>query len=277
MARDAADIVAARRRLTLRAEQAFGAKAVLGNFDAPPRAAQEPAASSAKSAVEAAPPANLFGVEEKAGVAPPAAPFTSEPLPPAERSERLRVLDETQVKGCTKCPLHETRTQTVFGEGDPAARLVFIGEGPGQNEDETGRPFVGRAGDLLNKMIVAMGLRREDVFIANVVKCRPPNNRQPTAAETAACTPYLVEQMETIRPKVIVTLGLPASQFMLGSKLPMAKLRGQWHDWRAIKLMPTYHPAYLLRAYTTANRRKVWEDLQQVAQELGLTPPAGKG
>ena len=169
--------------------------------------------------------------------------------PPPDRATRIRLLtamDETEVTGCTRCPLHLGRTRTVFGEGDPEARLMFIGEGPGENEDLTGRPFVGRAGELLNRMIAGMGLTREQVFIANVVKCRPPQNRVPTVVEVATCTSYLHRQIEWIRPEVIVSLGLPATRHLLGSTLAMGKLRGRWHTWRGIRVMPTYHPAYRL-------------------------------
>jgi DNA polymerase len=153
---------------------------------------------------------------------------------------------------------------------------MFIGEGPGETEDQTGRPFVGRAGELLNKMIAGMGLRREDVYIANVVKCRPPNNRVPTALEVDTCTPYLHRQIEWIRPDVIVTLGLPATRHLLRTSLSMGQLRGRWSQWRGIKVMPTYHPAYLLRSYTEANRRTVWGDLRQVMAELGLERDSGR-
>ena len=190
-----------------------------------------------------------------------------------EKIEQLARLDADQVKGCTLCRLCETRTHTVFGEGDPDAKIFFIGEGPGENEDLQGRPFVGRAGDLLNKMIAGMGLRREQVFIANIVKCRPPDNRVPAPDEVETCTPYLVRQLEIIRPRVIVTLGLPAAKYMLQSRLTMGKLRGQWHNWRGIKLMPTFHPAYLLRSYTEENRAAVWSDLKQVMAEVGLPVP----
>jgi DNA polymerase len=190
-----------------------------------------------------------------------------------EKSEQLARLDADQVKGCTLCRLCETRTHTVFGEGDPDAKIFFIGEGPGENEDLQGRPFVGRAGDLLNKMIAGMGLRREQVFIANIVKCRPPDNRVPAPDEVETCTPYLVRQLEIIRPRVIVTLGLPAAKYMLQSRLTMGKMRGQWHNWRGIKLMPTFHPAYLLRSYTEENRAAVWSDLKQVMAEVGLRVP----
>jgi DNA polymerase len=200
-------------------------------------------------------------------------PFTTPPLPTAQKTVALRQLDDTQVKGCPKCRLSETRTHTVFGEGSPDARLMFIGEGPGENEDLAGRPFVGKAGQLLEKMINAMGLKREDVYICNIVKCRPPNNRQPAADETAACTPYLLEQVSIVRPQVIVTLGLPSSQFILRTKNSMSKLRGRWHSWRGIDVMPTYHPAYVLRQYTPQTREAVWSDLKLVLTQLGLPLP----
>lgn len=204
-------------------------------------------------------------------VAPERAAFTGPPLP---RDQKIRLLDElnqSQVATCTRCRLHEQRTHTVFGEGDPDAQIVFIGEGPGETEDQTGRPFVGRAGQKLDDMIAAMGLRRQQVYICNIVKCRPPGNRAPASDEVDTCTPVLVRQLEIIRPKVIVTLGLPATQFMLASKLSMGKLRGQWHDWRGIKLMPTFHPSYILRVYTLETRKAVWSDLQKVMAELGLS------
>lgn len=199
-------------------------------------------------------------------------PFVAPPLSVEEKRVRLEQMDTGEVRGCTSCRLCETRTRTVFGEGDPDARLMFIGEGPGENEDLSGRPFVGRAGELLEKQINAMGLKREQVFIANVVKCRPPENRTPLPDETAACTPYLMRQIEIIRPKVIVTLGLPATKFVLGDdKIAMGRARGHWHKWRGIAVRPTYHPAYLLRNYTPETRRLVWEDLQEVMAHLGLT------
>jgi DNA polymerase len=187
-----------------------------------------------------------------------------------EKQRALAELDAIQVKVCRLCRLCETRNNTVFGEGDADAKIFFIGEGPGETEDNTGRPFVGRAGELLDKMIAGMGLRREQVFIANIVKCRPPGNRVPAPDEVAACTPYLVRQLEIIRPRVIVTLGLPSAKYMLKVNQTMGHLRGVWHDWRGIKLMPTYHPAFLLRAYTPENRAAVWSDLKQVMAEVGL-------
>ena len=195
---------------------------------------------------------------------------TGEPLTLPQRISVLASLDTSHVKGCTKCRLSETRTNTVFGEGAPDASLMFIGEGPGQDEDETGHPFVGRSGQLLGKMIVAMGLTREQVYIVNIVKCRPPGNRTPASDEVAACVPYLLQQIETIRPRVIVTLGLPATQYLLATDRPMRDLRGVWHEWRGVKVMPTYHPSYVLRSYTPEVRGCVWGDLQRVMQELGL-------
>jgi DNA polymerase len=200
--------------------------------------------------------------------------FTAPPLETDEKRRRLIAMDENEVRGCTKCRLCEKRTHTVFGEGDVDAPIFFIGEGPGETEDQTGRPFVGRAGELLNKMIGGMGLKREQVYIANVVKCRPPNNRVPAPDEVATCTPYLERQLEIVRPRAIVTLGLPATQYMLQTKLSMGKLRGSWHEWRGIKLMPTYHPAYVLRNPTYETRAAVWSDLKQVLAQLGLPVPS---
>jgi DNA polymerase len=199
--------------------------------------------------------------------------FDAPVLSPEEKRARLLALDNNEVRGCTKCRLCETRTQTVFGEGDPDAKIFFIGEGPGENEDLTGRPFVGRAGEMLNKWIAAMGLKREQVMIANIVKCRPPGNRVPAPDEVATCTPYLQRQLEIVRPKVIVTLGLPAAKYMLQSNSTMGRLRGQWHEWRGIKLMPTFHPSYVLRTYTDEVRAAVWSDLRQVLVELGMPLP----
>lgn len=198
-------------------------------------------------------------------------------LPPDAKAEALEKIDVGEVRGCTKCQLSKSRTQTVFGEGSPDADLVFVGEAPGQEEDRTGRPFVGRAGQLLEKMITAMGLSRSDVFICNIIKCRPPNNRAPAVEEVDACWDYLVRQLQIIRPKVIVTLGNPATQTLLDTRTGITRLRGQWQKLpltdeglTGINVMPTYHPAYLLRQYTVENRRKVWEDLRKVMDALGL-------
>ncbi len=282
MSDDFTDRVLARARLAVRAEAAFGLKAVMAarsDFFAKPQAADAlPLAASQRNKPDPAPkPVTLFGevADAKGNVleTPNDQPFDAPPPPTAEKIRALKVLDDTEVKGCTRCDLSKTRQHTVFGEGSPDAKVFFVGEGPGANEDETGRPFVGRAGELLDKMIVAMGLSREQVYIANVVKCRPPGNRVPAAGEVEACTPYLVKQLNWIRPAAIVTLGLPATHFLLGGKLAMGKLRGRWHSWRGIKLMPTYHPAYVLRTPTKQVKGMVWSDLQMVMAEVGLTGP----
>ncbi|MCK4660234.1 MAG: uracil-DNA glycosylase [Phycisphaerae bacterium] len=196
------------------------------------------------------------------------------------KSERLRLLDEKQVKTCTKCALSQTRTNTVFGQGNPDARLVFVGEAPGFYEDRQGVVFVGRAGELLTRMIVAMGLTREQVYICNVLKCRPPNNRDPAPNEIAACSPYLFEQLSVIEPEVIVALGAPAAKTLLQTTQSIGRLRGQFHNFHcsgvegvgpATPLMPTYHPAYLLR--NQAQKAKVWSDLQAVMRQIGLPLP----
>ncbi len=160
-------------------------------------------------------------------------------------------------------------TNIVFGDGSPDAQLMFIGEAPGADEDASGIPFVGRAGKKLNEMITAMGLVRErDVYIANVLKVRPPNNRTPTPDEARGDGPFLVEQIEIIAPRVIVTLGKPAANFILENTNTMGSMRGEWHEFRGIPVMPTYHPAYLLRAYTPENRKKVWSDLQKALSKI---------
>ena len=163
---------------------------------------------------------------------------------------------------CRRCKLCEKRTNIVFGVGDPRARLMFVGEGPGADEDAQGEPFVGRAGQKLNEMIRAIGLDRKDVYIANVVKCRPPGNRDPEPDEVATCSPFLFRQIEAISPRVIVALGSPAAKTLLGTKVGITALRGNWGRFRGIPVMPTFHPAYLLRAYTMENRRLVFEDLK---------------
>jgi uracil-DNA glycosylase family 4 len=185
-------------------------------------------------------------------------------------TERLARLAAWTAK-CERCPLCETRTQVVFGVGRPDARLLIVGEAPGADEDAQGEPFVGRAGKKLNEIIGAMGLAREDVFICNILKCRPPKNRDPNPLETETCTPILEEQIATVRPEVMVTLGAPATKYMLGTTDPIGKLRGRFHYFGDIPLMPTYHPAYLLRSYTPENRKRVWDDMQLVMQQLGLS------
>ena len=173
---------------------------------------------------------------------------------------------------CTRCKLHSSgRTQIVFGVGNPNADLMFVGEGPGRDEDIQGIPFVGRAGKLLTKIIEAMGLKRDDVYIANVVKCRPPENRNPETDEIETCQPFLFKQIEIIKPKVIVCLGTFSAQLLLNTEEKISKLRGQLHDFRGTKLLPTYHPAFLLRS--PSMKRPVWEDMLKVIEILGLPKP----
>ena len=171
---------------------------------------------------------------------------------------------------CTRCRLHKTRNKIVFGVGNPKAELVFVGEGPGHDEDVQGEPFVGRAGKLLTQMIEAMSLRREDVYICNVVKCRPPENRLPEKDEIATCSPFLLRQLDAIQPKVICCLGACAAQTMLATAQGISKFRGEWFDFRGSKLIATYHPAYLLR--NPPAKSEVWKDLQKVMAVLGLQP-----
>ena len=221
------------------------------------------------------------------GISPPAAPsstpdlFSLEALASepgntfaegaVDRSSGLRAIRE-DLGECVRCRLSQGRKHIVFGTGDPDAQLMFVGEGPGADEDEQGLPFVGRAGQLLNNMIQAMGLERKQVYIANVVKCRPPGNRTPERDECDTCSPFLLRQIEVINPKVIVALGATAARTLLSTVESMAKLRGQWHDFHGTRLAVTYHPAYLLR--DPRQKKEAWKDLQMVMQYLGLTTPA---
>ncbi len=184
----------------------------------------------------------------------------------------LRIIRE-DLGDCTRCRLaKQGRKQIVFGVGNPHADLMFIGEAPGADEDIQGEPFVGRAGQLLNNMIKAMGLRREDVYIANIIKCRPPNNRTPERDECETCSPFLMRQIEAIKPKAIVALGAVAAKTLLAINAPMSEFRGHWYDFRGTKLAVTYHPAFLLR--DPRQKKEAWKDLQMVMQKLGLEPPA---
>jgi len=206
--------------------------------------------------------------------------FRREPLPVAVPSalslfESIdKVKDDTLLKiredlgDCTRCKLHKGRNKIVFGDGSPKAELVFVGEGPGADEDMQGLPFVGRAGKLLTQMIEAMGLQRKDVYICNVVKCRPPENRAPEPDEVSTCSPYLLRQIDVLHPKVIVCLGAVAAKTLLETTRGISQFRGQWQAWRGYKLMATYHPAYLLRNPNA--KSEVWKDLQMVMAELGL-------
>jgi len=202
-------------------------------------------------------------------------PKRPQPQQTASRKAEMLASVRERVCGCTKCVhLARSRTQTVFGVGNPDAEIMFIGEAPGADEDQQGEPFVGRAGQLLTKIIKAMGFAREDVYIANILKCRPDmpagsfGNRAPTPAEMQTCRPYLVEQIDIIQPTVLVALGAVAVEGLLGARGTMRELRGRWHSYNGTPLMITYHPAYLLRNQSSSEKRKVWEDMMQVLERL---------
>ncbi|WP_321371897.1 uracil-DNA glycosylase [uncultured Desulfuromusa sp.] len=182
--------------------------------------------------------------------------------------ENTNTLSEMEInlKNCCLCPLSKQRKNIVFGAGNPQARLVLVGEAPGREEDQQGIPFVGEAGKLLDKILLAMNLSREEVYICNVLKCRPPGNRDPQADEIAACEPFLKQQLALIQPELIITLGRFAAQELLKTTAPISKLRGKWHEYEGIPLMPTFHPAYLLR--NPSGKRPVWEDMKKVMQRL---------
>jgi len=207
---------------------------------------------------------------------PPSTPKPRTQASPAKAAPRnqdaAELLEEVRLDlgECTRCKLSEGRKNIVFGSGNPNADLVFVGEGPGADEDEQGFPFVGRAGKKLTEIIEkGMGLNRErDTYICNIVKCRPPGNRDPEPDEVSACKPFLLRQLRVIQPKVIVALGKPASSTLLGRSVPITKERGTWHEFEGVKLMLTFHPAYLLRFYTVENRRAVMDDMQQVLEAL---------
>lgn len=237
-----------------------------------PAPAREPAlASSSRSPSTGPAPARLPVIDD-AGASPDDA-LAAVVTGPGSAAERLeRVL--TDVLGdCRRCKLHRGRSRLVYGVGDPEADLVFVGEGPGGDEDRQGIPFVGRAGQLLTRMIEAMGLQRDDVYICNVVKCRPPNNRDPEADEVEACERFLKAQLAIVQPKVIVTLGRHAAQTLLRRNTPITRLRGRWASYEGVPLLPTYHPAFLLRE--PARKREAWSDLQEVMKHLGLQPSSG--
>jgi DNA polymerase len=227
--------------------------------DGYPQQPERPAATAASGAPDAA---------AEAATAPVPELFGASALHHLETLPALR----THIGDCQRCKLAPHRTNLVFGVGDPKAQLVFVGEAPGADEDARGEPFVGRAGQLLTEIITkGMGLRREDVYIANVIKCRPPGNRNPEPDEVATCEPFLVRQLELIAPHVIVALGKFAVQALLRTKTPITKLRGQWFDYHGIRLMPTFHPAYLLR--NPGDKRLVWADIKAVMAELALPVP----
>src|SRR5437588_9519819 len=205
-------------------------------------------------------------------MAGPASPLFDSSLPAIQdKPAALKIIRE-DIGDCTRCRLHKGRTNLVFGVGNVNAEIMFVGEGPGADEDAQGEPFVGRAGQLLNNMISAMGIKREDVYIANVVKCRPPGNRTPENDECDTCSPFLLRQIEVIRPKVIVALGAVAAKNLLAINDSLGNLRGRWYDFKGSRLLVTYHPAYLLR--DPRQKKETWKDLQIVMKYLGLTPPA---
>lgn len=195
-------------------------------------------------------------------------PVPAERVAPADKAQALALI-RADIGDCTRCPLaYAGRRRIVFGDGDPGARLMFVGEGPGADEDEQGIPFVGKSGQLLNNMIGAMGLSREQVYIANVVKCRPPANRAPEAVEANTCTQFLARQMDVVQPEFVVALGATAAAYLLGVKQSLASLRGQWHEVRGARAIVTYHPAFLLR--DPRQKGEAWKDLQMVMAAMGL-------
>jgi uracil-DNA glycosylase len=237
-----------------------------------PRAPSEPAFTAPRAPAVAVTPALAPVRAPPVAIAPEAtSPRVLEASAgPDERRTRLALLAE-EVRACKACVLHEKRRQTVFSRGDPFADLVFVGEGPGADEDAQGEPFVGAAGQLLDRMVAAMGYQRDEVYIANIVKCRPPSNRKPEIEEMASCTPFLVQQLGLVKPKVLVALGATAVQGLCGTTEGITRLRGKWKLYKgSIPIMPTFHPAYLLR--NPAAKRDVWSDLQEVMKHLGKAP-----
>lgn len=215
----------------------------------------------------AKPPADAVPV-----VAAPSNSMFDAPLPVIQDKPAALKLIREDIGDCTRCRLHKGRNKLVFGVGNVNADIMFVGEGPGADEDAQGEPFVGRAGQLLNNMISAMGLKRDDVYIANVVKCRPPGNRTPEKDECDVCSPFLMRQIEVVQPKVIVALGAVAAKNLLAINDSMANLRGRWYDFKGARLAVTYHPAYLLR--DPRQKKEAWKDLQMVMKYLGLQAPA---
>ena len=215
---------------------------------------------------------NFFGEEStiktRKGFSAP--PQVAAAVPAGERAAALELIRD-EIGDCTRCALHAGRHSIVFADGSPTARLMFVGEGPGADEDAQGLPFVGRAGQLLNNMIAAMGLKREEVYIANVVKCRPPGNRTPEPDEANTCSPFLFRQIDVVRPQVLVALGATAATYLLGARQPLAGLRGRVHAYRGMSLIVTYHPAFLLR--DPRQKKEAWADLQIAMKELGLKAP----
>ena len=256
------------------------------------RAPQQPTIASAEPAVLPAPPSpgvtlpKPFQKQQpvKLASAAPPPPRRLDVLPVVAGASLFEAMNKIEGDSllkiqadlgsdCTRCKLHRGRTKLVFGDGNPKAEIVFVGEGPGRDEDQQGLPFVGRAGKLLTQMIEAMGLQRKDVYICNVVKCRPPENRAPEKDEVETCSPFLLRQLDAIAPKVIVCLGSIAAQTLLETNRGISHFRGEWMQFRGTKLMATYHPAYLLR--NPSAKGEVWKDLQKVMAVLGLQGKKG--
>jgi uracil-DNA glycosylase family 4 len=237
-----------------------------------PAATQPEIASPNSSSIE---PAQTMPRTPSTLTPPPLIDFSSSMIAPENRAAALQAIRD-EIGDCTRCPLaFEGRNMIVFGNGDPNAELLFVGEAPGADEDMQGVPFVGRGGQLLNNMITAMGLSREQVYVANIVKCRPPKNRVPEPVEAATCTPFLFQQIGVVRPKLIVALGATAATYMLGTKAALSVLRGKTHDSMGTKLIVTYHPAYLLR--DPRQKVEAWKDLQIAMKFLNLSPPKRAG
>ncbi|QMV19597.1 uracil-DNA glycosylase [Granulicella sp. 5B5] len=251
----------------------------------PPVRTAPPVASCPTPPLVASPPPDYFSLDPVTSSAPDLGapmpkpksfdalvPVPTRVIPAAERPAALESV-RTEIGDCTRCPLaYGGRHKIVFADGDPSARLMFVGEGPGADEDAQGLPFVGKAGQLLNNMIMAMGLKREEVYIANIVKCRPPANRTPEYVEATTCSQFLIQQIDIVRPEVIVALGGTAATYLLGVKQSLASLRGHWYSSRGAKVAVTYHPAFLLR--DPRQKGEAWKDLQRVMAELGLKAPA---
>jgi uracil-DNA glycosylase family 4 len=247
------------------AEQSASADTDVQSTNAEP----EPVAYTTRSRPLVTPTPEEFAIPPRSSF--PAQPPIAQVISPQQRAAALLVVRQ-DIGECTRCALARGRTNIVFGDGDPNARLMFVGEGPGADEDAQGLPFVGRAGQLLNNMIGAMGLKREQVYIANIVKCRPPQNRVPEPEEAYTCSPFLFRQIDIVRPEVIVALGSTAAVYLLGAKSSLSALRGRVHQCRGSKLIVTYHPAFLLR--DPRQKKEAWKDLQLAMSELGLSVPA---
>lgn len=248
-------------------------QAAIGNAPAAsaatPELKQRVADAPAERAANASP--DFFASMAKPPSLDTLAPLPLSKISPTQRPAALELI-RTEIGDCTRCPLaYAGRKTIVFGVGDPNARLMFVGEGPGADEDASGVPFVGKAGQLLNNMIAAMGLKREEVYIANIVKCRPPGNRTPEFVEATTCSQFLLQQIDVIQPEVIVALGATAATYLLGVKQSLASLRGSWHSVRGAKVAVTYHPAFLLR--DPRQKAEAWKDLQRVMAEMGLVAP----